>query len=517
MTKLLYLIVIIYALVILFVFPKWTVDDAYIIYRYADNLANHSELTWNIGEDPVEGYTGIVLPVILACLIKVGISPVLGSHIIGVTFYLFGGFMIYLILRRLSIREVTRSIVVLLYFTAPFMFTHALSGLETTLFSSVIASCVFTLLICLENKEKQIQRESLLLLLLLLAGLIRPEGVVLAIISIIAVIFTKVKYKKKKPYPFILLSVFVYLIPGLIYFLWRWKFYGQILPNTFYVKTHSGTINVYTFKDMYRFLLTYLSGPMLICILLNVIDPDLSLKRIREKRVYSLNPQYIVVYFAITIFLLLVFIQYAQSSLLMNFSYRFFVPFFVVFLIIIGVFIDLGLYVIQWTRRDKHLRYRILKILTASLILIQILVYLGTLRREITFCSEYKQLIDEVHKPAGMFLKKNVPTSEWLIIYMDAGAIPYFSELKTVDFGKLNDEFLAKGNLSESEVIDYFYSFNAGAVVITSYDWDNIDYTPELNSIVNDPRFKQYTLVKKYKTPVRKNYFEFVFLRKDLL
>src|SRR3954465_2857630 len=40
-------------------FPRATVDDAFITYRYAENLARHGELTFNVGGNPVEGYTGV--------------------------------------------------------------------------------------------------------------------------------------------------------------------------------------------------------------------------------------------------------------------------------------------------------------------------------------------------------------------------------------------------------------------------------------------------------------------------
>ena len=69
---LLYIASIVSAAAILFVFPKWTVDDAFITYRYAANLADHGELNWNVGEDPVEGYTGVLLPVVLAGGMKIG-------------------------------------------------------------------------------------------------------------------------------------------------------------------------------------------------------------------------------------------------------------------------------------------------------------------------------------------------------------------------------------------------------------------------------------------------------------
>ena len=38
------------AALVLASFPEWTIDDAFIYYRYAENLANHGVLTWNVGE-----------------------------------------------------------------------------------------------------------------------------------------------------------------------------------------------------------------------------------------------------------------------------------------------------------------------------------------------------------------------------------------------------------------------------------------------------------------------------------
>jgi len=69
------ILALVYALAALYSFPKWTVDDAYITYRYAENLANFGALTWNVGEKPVEGYTGVALPLILAAGIRLGIPP----------------------------------------------------------------------------------------------------------------------------------------------------------------------------------------------------------------------------------------------------------------------------------------------------------------------------------------------------------------------------------------------------------------------------------------------------------
>jgi len=41
------------------------VDDAYIFFRYAENIVNGYGFVWNIGEQPVEGYTSFLYLVVL--------------------------------------------------------------------------------------------------------------------------------------------------------------------------------------------------------------------------------------------------------------------------------------------------------------------------------------------------------------------------------------------------------------------------------------------------------------------
>ena len=46
-------------------------DDAYISFRYAQNLALHGELTYNLGER-VEGYTNFLWTVLMALVLALG-------------------------------------------------------------------------------------------------------------------------------------------------------------------------------------------------------------------------------------------------------------------------------------------------------------------------------------------------------------------------------------------------------------------------------------------------------------
>jgi hypothetical protein len=58
-------------------------DDAFISFRYADNLVRHGELTYNIGER-VEGYTNFLWTMVIAAVLALGADPVPWSKALGV-------------------------------------------------------------------------------------------------------------------------------------------------------------------------------------------------------------------------------------------------------------------------------------------------------------------------------------------------------------------------------------------------------------------------------------------------
>jgi arabinofuranosyltransferase len=143
-----------FALVVLAFFPNRTIDDAYVTYRYAENLAHHGELTYNAGGLPVEGYTGVALPVLLAGAVSIGLSPETVSKVIGVLSFFLCGLFLFLLGRRLGFRPTLNAIVVLLYFTLPIGFTHTLAGLETPLFAAGIAGSLLTLIRAAQEKAR---------------------------------------------------------------------------------------------------------------------------------------------------------------------------------------------------------------------------------------------------------------------------------------------------------------------------------------------------------------------------
>ena len=60
-------------------------DDAFISFRYAQNLAEHGELTYNLGER-VEGYTNFLWTVLMAGVIYLGGDVMIWSKALSIGF-----------------------------------------------------------------------------------------------------------------------------------------------------------------------------------------------------------------------------------------------------------------------------------------------------------------------------------------------------------------------------------------------------------------------------------------------
>lgn len=513
-------IAVVYAVVVLCTFPVWTVDDAYITCRYAQNLANHGVLTWNIGETPVEGYTGVALPVLLAMLMRAGIDPVLGGKIVGVLALFVGGALLYHILRELEIAALIRGIGMIFYFGAPFAFTHALSGLETTLFTATVLAAILAFLPCLRPSPRAAMQDIRLMVLLLATGLTRPEGVALAAALGLTGFLVRIKNQREEILPFVFRFLGFYVAPGLIYFLWRWRYYGDLLPNTYYVKAGRGEFNIDTIWALREFFLAYLYVPAAGAVVAAFVGAILLRRRGQPPLSFRDEPEPVVALTAVLAFAILVLTSYAHARLIMNFSFRFFAPLYSVFLLPV---------LFVWDRALKSLTHSHLfhgaglpQLAIVLFVLVkQTYTYGAVLPAEMNFAASYARLLADEHIPIGKYLAANLPATEWVAVYVDAGAIPYYSRRRAIDFGALNDRTLAHRRLTPVEVADYFFMRRPGAAAFTSNDPMAVTLGGGGGAIIEDPRFRNYALVRRYRSRGQSvegaPYYEFLYLRRDLL
>ncbi len=233
----------------------YVVDDAYISFRYAQNLANGEGLVYNIGQR-VEGYTNFLWVVLIAGLSKCksGIDPLVAAQVVSL---LCGGATMVLLVRTSKALHPNKpwcSLIAPLLLAANTTYcAWSTSGLETTAFSFLTTLAV---LLC-ANEFRHSRGTWLAVLAVICVALLRADGfVVFAILTVVRA----VEHRRRKEsifnrYMVGWLACFVLVVGA--HFAWRWSYYGYIFPNTFYAKVGSGTEQ---FIRGFRYVKSYLEG-----------------------------------------------------------------------------------------------------------------------------------------------------------------------------------------------------------------------------------------------------------------
>lgn len=200
-------------------------DDAYISLQYAYNLWNFGELNYYPGYK-VEGYTNFLWVLSMSLSYPFNIDPIVFTKVLG----FFSGIGLIIFIHLLT-RELFTSKIVLILITIAFGLNLQIAymsvwGLETTFYMMLYTASMYYYL-----KDKLVISS----LFFCFAAMTRLEVLLLGIILIVLEIAV---YRDKKRAVKILLPFLLLLLP---YFIARWSYYGYLLPNTFYVKTGSGT------------------------------------------------------------------------------------------------------------------------------------------------------------------------------------------------------------------------------------------------------------------------------------
>jgi len=209
-------------------------DDAFIALRYAQNLSQHHELSYNLGQR-VEGFTSPLWVLLISAAGSLGMQLVGATRVLGfgAALLTFGALRQFWDELEPKAPRLVLAPAAALAMSAPFA-AWTLGGLETPLF---VALFTLTLALIARDARKRDLRSSLQAgLSAALCVLCRPEGATLIVIGSVVVclpppIFSERRWRR-------LLAWFApnaLLVGG--YELFRLGYYGYPLPNTFYVKT----------------------------------------------------------------------------------------------------------------------------------------------------------------------------------------------------------------------------------------------------------------------------------------
>lgn len=212
-------------------------EDAAMLMRYSQNLANGHGIVWNIGEHPVDGATDFLFMLSLAGLIKLGFTVGQAVRGIGFASHLLTILIVYWGNRRVHHANIWLSLFSGLYLAVGVGLSYVSAYFGTPYFA--LASAAAWTLALLLMKEQNPRFGLILAFALsgLIAGLIRPEGVILASLMLLSVIFVR---GVKNSIAILVTFVLVFGLLGGAYFLWRWDYFGYPLPNPFYKKGNHG-------------------------------------------------------------------------------------------------------------------------------------------------------------------------------------------------------------------------------------------------------------------------------------
>ncbi len=237
------------------------VDDAFITYRFAENLGAGHGPVFNPGER-VEGYSNFLLVVLLAPFSRAGLDLLLVAKAIG---FLSG------LLAVVVLTTIARS---LMPSGSPFVFLPALllagsasfalwtmAGIETTLFAVLILGGTAAYMSWVDGAGGR--RAAVVSGLCLTAAcLTRPEGPLFPL-ALGLDLLPRVRARRPELRETLIWGCAV-LLPFLVFLGWRWSYYGALLPNTYYAKSWGGlTLMLRALRYGYEFLMVN-GGPLLV-------------------------------------------------------------------------------------------------------------------------------------------------------------------------------------------------------------------------------------------------------------
>jgi len=210
----------------------YVIDDAYITLRYSRNLVAGLGPNFDAGVH-AEGYTTFLWMLLCTLPHVFHANVVLFAKATGLFFMAAAGAGVFTLGRRLTPDDGPLPAVLAVLFFASYHASaiHAVSGMETALFAALFTWLLAAAMDFVAAPDGR--RVWLLAVLSLLLGLTRPEGNLVAGVTLLTIFFSVEPEARRT---LARAAVGAYVVPGAIYFIWRFAYYGHPFPLPFYIK-----------------------------------------------------------------------------------------------------------------------------------------------------------------------------------------------------------------------------------------------------------------------------------------
>jgi|688.fasta_scaffold227483_2 hypothetical protein len=402
-------------------YSRFTVDDAFISWRYGKNLILHGIWNYNFSFfDLTQSYTN---PIFAALSVPANLF-----NFDIVFFFKFFSIINIIIFFFWFIKKTRGSYVALLLILAmPATMVHAFSGLETFLYVSLMS----VLFISLDNHKRNLS-----IILALILFLVRPESWILVFLIPIFFLVKKnfqfkdlISLKIKLKLNDFIITLICLSVPLMLYLFYNKIYFGYSLPTSFYVKSNI----TFSIQKLITFLLFVL--PLLLLLL--------------KKR--------IKIFLIMIVFNIIVALNYSNSDLQSNYMERFsFQIFFPIYVFII-YFSEKRRDIIKvFLNKSAILTISFNKISKLVAIIFLLFLYVISGITSAAHITSYPRMLASNAELGKVLSKIKNKYQIKSFVFGDAGMAAYHSDMNALDNIGLGSAIVAHKNKLTYEVMDLY-------------------------------------------------------------
>jgi hypothetical protein len=429
-------------------------DDSYISMRYAKHFHEGNGLTWNKGQAPIEGFTNFLWVLWISFLMLFDKDPIFFMIGCNAIFHVLSVLLLFTFLRKQvgSGLVISTSLSILMAVWKPIQ-VQVINGLEGPMLLVIFMASLYLIV---GPKPSQIS----LTIGAWLAGLlplVRPDGLFFTVVLFVCFVVTKLTPARKTLVNELIKWKYVwfgFFAPFIFLIVFRLFYFGQLLPNTYYLKVAGRPGRLwYGLGYVYRFLMSFYGTPFLIPLLIYFY--------------FKKNQWLKVLGFAMIGNLL--YVAYQGGDAWDN--WRFMLIFLPLFLIVLASLIKAGY--------DGDVPIRVFFV---SIFLVVMLTglwpFLQSIRKGTLLPSPQKMIRAPSAENIRLgLLLKEICQKDAVIADFWAGALPYYSELETIDMLGKSDYHIAHrsairpGALPGHDKFDFNYVLRKNPdVILSRYD-----------------------------------------------
>lgn len=410
------------------------VEDTFITFRYAQHLSNGYGLTWNIGEPPAEGFTSLLHIILLSLGKSLGIPLSTDTVLLSiVSLIVVAGCFVWFHKRFFGWISPPALVLLAIFILDGRTAIHITAGMETVLFMALVAlSQLATVVLFVSPSKKTAVSWAVIGLLSLWA---RPDAFFFLIAECaILFVISLLKYRDGDATQLVntVLAYAVLLVIGLIYFAWKYQYYGYILPNTFYIKSGDlGLDGLDDIIDFFKRFIKYTSIP----ILLFLYATDFAKVRVW---ISSFENKLILATCLLPCF---TFLGYFTTTVHeVCYANRFEYPAYFGLLSFVSMLLSAGFSPAILERRLSFLPQKLAQGVFCALIII----VFGISTRTTTMFFPWSKIMNEQHyMPMGFALRNTGLKNDATVIFDSAGVVAFYSEFRHIDPVGLTDNYLS--------------------------------------------------------------------------